>query len=213
MTDEFKDEIRSRMGGDQHPYDRFFDVGDEVREIVDRVIRGWVGWPTDPDAAPLWAVAFSDTQNMNDREAEILDPFDDRQGTSMLNLGADPEEVDAIREYRDFVRGYTRSRGRETVTVYRFVEDPPEEAAGFDAFVLESWTDDVTVPRQFARTIRSADEGSVITIHDMSVDRLYGTPETHPAIHQKGQSEFIVSHPSGASYSDYDITPFSEWEF
>lgn len=211
MSDDFKDEIRSRMGDPDHPYNRFFDADETTRELVDEAIRGWVGWPTDPDAAPIWATAFGETQNMNDRMMQALDPMVERE--SMLDLGASPNQVEAIREYREFVRGYTRSIRGDTVQVYRYVEEPPEDAANLEGFIVESWTDDVTLPREFARNIRGAEEGSVVTIPELPVERLYGTPQTHPAIKQKEQSEHIVAHPPNTVYDGFEITPLSEWEF
>jgi len=211
MTDDMKAEIRSRMGNEDHPYNRFFDADKETRRLVDEAVRGWVGWPTDPDAAPIWAAAFGETQNMNDRLMQTLDPLVERE--SMLDLGASPEEVEAVREFRDFVRGFTRSKQGETVNVYRYVEDSPGEAADLEGFVVESWTGDVTVPRQFAQSVRGDESGSVITIRDLPVDRLYGTPNTHPAIEEKGQDEYIVSHPPNTTYDEFDITPLTEWGF
>ena len=209
--DDPKEEIRSRM--DEHPFDRYFDADPETVEIVNETLRGWAGWPTDPDAAPLWAVAFADTGNMNAPEVTVTDPFSELAGESILDVGASPTETEAIRKFRDFTQDYTRSRGRgESFNVYRFVEDPPEEAAGLEARVLESWTGKVTTPREFARRVRGSEDGSVVTA-EVSADQIYGSHETHPALAQKNQQEFIVGLPRGATYGEYDITPLTEWEF
>ena len=226
MTDEFKDEIRDRMEADleradledelglsDHPYVKFFNASQSVRDIVDRVIGAWDDWPTDPGAAPLWATAFGETTNQNAPDVQRLDPFEERE--NILNLGASPEEVDAIRQYRDFVRDYTRSQEGDTIRAYRYVEDPPEEAERFEGRTIESWTDNPGRPRKFARAIRGEREsGSVLWTEDMPVDRLYGTPDTHPELDEMGQDEIIVAHPPNTILGEeYNVTALSEWEF
>jgi len=226
MSDGFKDEIRDRMQADMdlaeledelglsdHPYVKFFDAPRDVRGIVDEAVGGWADWPTDPKAAPLWATAFGETQNLNAPQAQKLDPFAEQEG--ILDIGASPEEVDAIREFRDFVRGYEKSQRGRTFPAYRYVEDPPEQAAEFEGRTLESWADNPARPRLFARAVRGKEQsGTVIWTEQMPVSRLYGSPDTHPEIDDMDQDEVIIAQPANIRLGDeYNLTPLDEWEF
>jgi hypothetical protein len=225
MTD-YKDEIRDRieakietaaledeLGLSDHPYVRFFNAPQDVRTLIDEAISGWADWPTDPKAAPLWGTAFAETTNMNAPNAQKLDPFAKQE--SILDVGASPEEVDAIRQFRDFVRGYEESERGKTFPAYRYVDEPPQEAAEFEGRTLESWADNPARPRLFARAIRGNKEtGTVIWTEDMPVSRLYGSPQTHPDIADMDQDEVIVAQPAGIRLGDeYNLTPLDEWEF
>jgi len=206
-------ELEDDLGLSDHPYVKFFGASREVRSIVDEVVGGWADWPTDPKAAPLWATAFAETQNLNAPQAQKLDPFAEQEG--ILDIGASPEEVGAIRDFRDFVREYERGKRGSVFSAYRYVEDPPEEAAEFEGRTLESWADDPAAPRRFARKIRGKEKsGTVLWTDEMPVSRLYGSPDTHIDIDDMEQDEVIIAQPAKTRLGEeYNVTPLAEWEF